>query len=100
MTKCLLWVTGQEAKTACRTFDITDNTVIKVTGRLSGEADMGGTESVSLQHWILRFGAASWELQLIVADLTEWSINGRLPWISYCSRMSDRLIALIKKPGV
>ena len=59
---------------------ITDATVTEVTGRLSGKAGPGGTDSVSLQHWILHFGATSGELQLIVADFTEWLGNRRPPW--------------------
>ena len=51
--------------------DITDDTVTAVAGRLSGGARPGGTDSVSLQHWLLRFGAASGELQLIVGDFME-----------------------------
>ena len=48
--------------------NITDNVVVAVAGRLSREAGPRGTDSVSLQHWILRFGAASGELRLIVAE--------------------------------
>ena len=57
--------------------DITNNTVPAVVGRLSGGARPVGTDSVSLQHWMLRFGAASGELQLIVEDSKEWLSNGR-----------------------
>ena len=39
--------------------DITNGMVTEVVGRISGGAGPGGTDSVSLQHWILRFGAAS-----------------------------------------
>ena len=39
--------------------DITDDTLTAVVGRLSGEAGPGSTDSVLLQHWLLRFGAAS-----------------------------------------
>ena len=35
--------------------DITDDVVTAVAGRLSGGAGPGGTDSVSLQHWLLRF---------------------------------------------
>ena len=52
--------------------DITDDTVTAVAGRLSGGAGPGGTDSVSLQHWLLSFGAASAELRLIVGDFAEW----------------------------
>ena len=80
--------------------DITDDTVTAVAGRLSGGAGPGGTDSVSLQHWILRFGAASAELRLIVGDFVEWLGNGRLPWAAYRELMSGRLIALDKQPGI
>ena len=39
--------------------DITNDTVTEVRGLLSGGTGPGGTDSVSLQHWLLRFGAAS-----------------------------------------
>ena len=52
--------------------NIIDYMVTEVLGRLSGRADPGETDSVSLHHWLLRFGAASGELQPIVADFTEW----------------------------
>ena len=47
--------------------DITDDVVSAVAGRLSGGVGPGGTYLVSLQHWLLRFGAASGELRLIAA---------------------------------
>ena len=55
---------------------------------------------VSLQHWILRFGAASGELRMIVAEFGEWICNGRPPWVAYRAIMSGRLIALDKCPGI
>ena len=82
------------------TVDITDNTVTAVAGRLSGGAGPGGTDSVSLQHWLLRFGAASAELRLIVGDCFEWLGNGRPPWAAYRALMSGRLIALDKRPWI
>ena len=38
-------------------FNITDNTVAAVAGQFSDRDGAGGTDSVSLQHWILRLGA-------------------------------------------
>ena len=79
---------------------ITDNVVAVVAGRLLGGVGPGGTDSVSLQHWLLRFGAASRELRLIVADFGEWLYNGWPPWSAYHAMMSGRLIALEKCPGI
>ena len=79
--------------------DITEDTVTAVAGRLSEGAGPGGTDSVSLQHWLLRFGAVRAELRLIVGDFVEWLGNGRPPWAAYWALMSARLIALDKQPG-
>ena len=80
--------------------DITDDVVSAVAGHLSGGAGPGGTNLISLQHWLLRFGAASGELQLIVAEVGKWLSNGRPPWSAYRALMSGRLIALDKSPGI
>ena len=80
--------------------DIKDDMVTAVAGSISGGAGTGGTDSVSLQHWLLRFGAASAELRLIVGDFVEWLGNGRPPWAAYRELMSGRLIALYKQPGI
>ena len=80
--------------------DITDDTVTAVAGKLSGGAGPGRTDSVLLQHWLLRFGAASAELRQIVGDFVEWLVNGRPPWTAYRALMSGRLIALDKQPGI
>ena len=80
--------------------DIIDDVVMAVAGRLLGGAGPGGTDSVSLQHWLLRFRAASGALQMIVADFGEWLCNGRPPWAAYQAMMSGWLIALDKFPGI
>ena len=80
--------------------DITDDLVSAVAGRLSRGAGEGGNDSISLQHWLLRFGAASGELQLIVAEVGKWLSNGRPSWAAYLALMSGRLIALEKSPGI
>ena len=51
--------------------DITDDAVTTVVGQISGGAGPRGIDSVSLQHWLLRFGAASAELRLIVGYFIE-----------------------------
>ena len=70
------------------TVDITDDVVSAVAGRLSGGAGPGGTDSISLQHWLLWFVAASGVLRLIVAEMGEWLSNGRPPWAAYRAMMS------------
>ena len=55
---------------------------------------------VSLQHWLLRFGAASGELRRIVAEFGEWLSNVCPPWAACHAMMSGRLIALDKSPGI
>ena len=80
--------------------DITYYVVTAVAGRLSGGAGPGGTDLVSLQHWLLRFGAASGDLRLIVEEVGEWLCNWRPPWTAYRAMMSGWLIALDKCPGI
>ena len=78
--------------------DITDDVVSAVAGRLSGGAGPGETDLISLQHWLLWFGAASGALRLIVAEMEEWLSNGRPHWAAYRALMSGRLIALDNSP--
>ena len=73
--------------------DTTKDTVTETVGRLSGGAGSGGVNLLILQHWLLRFGAASGELRLTVEDFVEWLTNGRPPWAAYRALMSGRLIA-------
>ena len=80
--------------------DVTDDTVTVVARRILGGAGPGGTDSVSLQNWLLRFGATSAELRLIVGDFVEWLGNGRLPWAAYWALMSGRMTVLDKQPGI
>ena len=80
--------------------DITNGTVTEVEGRLSRGAGLGGMDSVRLQHWLLRLGAASEELRLTVADFTEWLGSGKPPWSTHFALLSGRLIILDKQPGV
>ena len=80
--------------------DITNDTVTAVVWRLLGGAVPEGMDSVSLQHWLLRFGAASGELRLIVGDFTEWMSNGWPQWAAYCAMMRIQMIALDKQTGI
>ena len=55
---------------------------------------------MSLQNWLLQFGAVSGELRLSVADFAEWIGNRQPPWTAYHALMSGQLIALDKQPEV
>ena len=67
---------------------------------LTRGAGPGGTDSVSLQLWLLWFEAARWELRMIVGDFVEWMGSGRPPWVAYRALMSGRLIVLDKQPVI
>ena len=74
--------------------------VIEVYWRLSSGSGPGGTDSVSLQHWILRFGEAGVKLWLIVTDFVEYIDNERPLWDAYCVLIYGHLIGLEKYPVV
>ena len=76
--------------------DITNDMVTAVAWRLSVGSGPVGTDSIILQHWLLRFLASSRELWLIVGNFTEWLSNGPTPWATYCAMMSGQLIVLDK----
>ena len=80
--------------------EITDKTVCYVARRLPGAAGTRGADSVSLQHWLLMFGAVSTGLQHIFGEFGDWMANGRPPWAAYRVLMLGRLIFLDKCSGV
>ena len=80
--------------------DITDETVATVERQLLGAAGPGGADSVSLQHWLLRFGVASMGLKNIVREFGDRMANGLPPWAAYRSLMPERLTSLKNCPGV
>ena len=61
------------------TVDVTEDLLMDIVGCLSRGAGTGGTDSLSLQHWLLWSGAASGKLRLTVADFTYCLANGRPP---------------------
>ena len=65
--------------------ELTVDTVMEVEGRLSGRVGPGGTASVILQKWILRFGEAISNLQSISIRFLEWLTNHRPHWAAYWS---------------
>ena len=80
--------------------DITDATVATKVRLLLRSAGTGGVDSISLQHWLLRFGVASLGLRQIVREFGDWMANGCPPWAAYRAPMLGRLIGLDKCSGV
>ena len=59
--------------------DNTDATMATVAQRMLGSTEPGGVDSISLQHWLLRFGVASLLLRKIVGEFGDWMANGCPP---------------------
>ena len=60
--------------------DITNAKVANIARLLSGAAGPGGADLVSLQHCLLKFGAASMGIRHIVREFGDWMANSRPPW--------------------
>ena len=80
--------------------DLATNMVTIVAQIPSGEAGSGGVDSISIQHWLLRFGLGSLGLRQIVREFGYWMSNGLPLWAAYRELMLERLIGLDKCPGV
>ena len=76
--------------------EITNERVAYIVKQLTGEAGPGGTDLVSLQHWLLQFGSTSAELLNISMNFGEWMSNGRPPWAAYRALMLGCLVGLGK----
>ena len=79
---------------------VTSEDVEKIGSKLSGAAGPGGTDAVELANWIMRFGAESERLRIVLARMTEWLANESPSWAAYRALMACRLVALDKQPGV
>ena len=80
--------------------EITNKTVASIMRRLSWAAGPGGTESASLQHWMMWIGTASAGQRHIVGEFEDWMANGRPIWAAYRALMLGRLVGLNKVPSV
>ena len=52
--------------------DLTEDDVTWVTSKLSGAAGALGAEAMELYNWLLRFGCASEELNIVFSRLADW----------------------------
>ena len=80
--------------------DITNEMVAIVVRQLLGALGPRGDDSVSLQHWLRRFGATSTGLRKIFSEFGDRMANGRPPWAAYRELMLGRLIGFDKCLGV
>ena len=80
--------------------DIVDATLATVARQLLGSAGIIGVDSISLKHWLLRFGVSSLGLRQIFEEFGDWMANGGPPWAAYSSMMLGRLFGLNKCDGV
>ena len=79
--------------------DITEEAVELVTRKLSEISVPGGTDSESLQVWLLKFGENNTKL-LTSIEFFYWLANGSPLWAAYRAFMSGWMVALDKQPGV
>jgi hypothetical protein len=80
--------------------DVTQETVLEVTAKLSGGAGPGSVDALALKKWFTQHGRASQEFCEEVAAWAEWLANDMPPWAAYRALMGCRLAALDKMPGV
>ena len=59
--------------------DFTEDDVTWVASKLSSAACVLGAEAMELRNWLLRFGCASEELRVVVANLDDWMANSSPP---------------------
>ena len=71
-----------------------------VARKIFGSSIPGGTDSESLQVWLLKFWEDSTRLRTSVETFVDWLANGCLSWAAYRAFISGRLVALDKQPGV
>ena len=69
--------------------DINEDTVLSITSKLTRSAGSGGVYSLTLRHWLLRFGKQSRELRETLASLMRWLANESPPWVAYRALMSN-----------
>ena len=69
---------------------------MKVVWCPSDCAEPGGTDSVSIQHWLLGFGEASGELWIIVLGFMKWIANENPPWATFRVLIYVHIVGLDK----
>ena len=66
--------------------------------KLLGSSGPGGTDSESLQGWLLKFGEDSKKIRISAEIFFDLPANKNPPWAAYSTFMSDWMIAPDKQP--
>ena len=77
-----------------------DENIEQNAKKLSGSVGPSEIESISMSHWLLKFGGSSAILRNSIASVVEWLANGYPPWAAYHVMIWGRLVGLDKCPGV
>ena len=99
-THRLLYAGGVQKKPIFIHVDITEDLVKLVAWKLSGSSGPAGTDSESLQGWILKLWEDSKNLCISVEMFVDWISNNNPPSESYCAFISVRLVTLDKQTSV
>ena len=59
--------------------EVTDENVEHIAKKLSGSVDTLGIDSISIFHWLLKFGGASTRLSKGIDSMVEWFGNEYTP---------------------
>ena len=80
--------------------EVAGENVEQTAKRLSGSAGPSGIDSISMSHWLLKFGGANARLRKSIASMIKGLANGHLPWAAYRAMTWGRLVGLVECPGV
>ena len=80
--------------------EVAGENVEQTAKRLSGSAGPSGIDSISMSHWLLKFGGANARLRKSIASMVEWLANCYYPWAAFRAMTWGRLVGLDKHPGV
>ena len=56
--------------------EVIDENVVQTAKKFSESAGLSGIDSISMSHWLLKFGGASVRLRKSIASMVEWLANG------------------------
>ena len=79
--------------------EVANENVELVAKRICGSAGPSGINSISMSHWLLKFGGASAKLWKSIKKLIKWLTNGYPLWAAYREITCCILVSLDKSPS-